>query len=420
MTRREFLGAPVAAMAALDPEVRMVESTGEARRWWPRWRGPTGQGLAIGSGYPDQWSDTDKRANIRWKVELPGTGNSSPVIWEDRIFLTASHDGGARRVMLCLRRTDGKLLWETPASPAEAERSNRKNGHASATPSTDGQRVYTYFGNHGLVAVDMGGRLVWHQSFGVLDAYHGTACSPLLYRDRVVVYQDHRGSAGSFVAAFDSRTGKKIWRTDRAERVGWGSPVAILAGAREEIIVSSYRRVYAYHPDSGAELWRCEGNLVEVIPTPVAGHGLLFCCSGRAGPTLAIRPGGSGDVTATRIVWQTPKGSPFVPSPLLYGDYLYLVNDMTAVATCFEARTGKLAWQERLAEARRESFSSSPVAVDGKVFITSDDGETSVLAAGSKFKLAGTNRLGSRVLASPALVEGRWFWRTATHLVCVG
>ena len=397
--------------------VAMVESSGLARNYWPRWRGPSGQGLVEGTNYVDTWSD---RKNVLWKVELPGSGNSSPIIWGDRIFLTTSYDNGRRRSILCLRRSDGKLLWETFAPETDPERAYWKNGHASGTPTTDGKRIYAYLGNHGLLSVDFNGKQVWHHSFGPVNPLHGTACSPLLYRDKVIVYQDHRGPSGSFVAAFDKRTGNQLWRTEREERTGWGSPVAIRVGDREEIIVSSYKRVYAYHPETGAQIWSCAGNLVEVTPTPVAGHGLLFCSSGRAGPTLAIRPGGSGDVTATHIQWRTSKGSPFVPSPLLYGDYLYLVNDMVSVATCYEARTGKLMWQGRLGEAQREGFSASPVGVDGKVFFTNDSGETFVLKAGPEFEVLRVNRLQARTLASPALVDGRWYFRTDQHLLCIG
>ncbi len=397
--------------------VTMVEVTGEGRRYWPRWRGPSGQGLAVDSGYPDTWSD---RENVLWKVKVPGKGNSSPVIWGDRIFLTTAYDNGSRRSILSFQREDGQQLWEAFAPKGRPERAHAKNGYASGTPATDGKRVYAYLGNHGLLAVDFNGKQVWHHDLGPMNPFHGAAGSPLLYRDRVIIYQDHRASSGSFVAAFDKRTGKKLWWTERREKTGWGSPVAVRVGDRDEIIVSSQKWVYAYDPDSGRELWRCAGNLVEVTPTPVVGHGLIFCSSGRAGPTLAIRPGGSGDVTGTHLVWQTPKGSPFIPSPLLYGDYLYLVNDMVGIATCYEAKTGKLMWQGRLAETRRELFSASPVGVDGKVFFTSDDGETFVLKAGAEFKLLGVNRLSERTLASPALVDGRWYFRTAAHLVCIG
>ncbi len=176
----------------------------------------------------------------------------------------------------------------------------------------------------------------------------------------------------------------------------------------------------SYDPDTGAELWSCGGNTFEVIPTPVVGHGLIFCSSGRAGPTLAIRPGGTGDVTKTHVEWTSPRGSPFVPSPLLYGDSLYLVNDMTAIATSFRAATGEVMWQGRLGVARREGFSASPVGVDGKVFFTNDDGETFVVRAGPTFELIHENRLGAQVLASPALVDRTWYFRTSRELLAIG
>ncbi|MEX2264234.1 MAG: PQQ-binding-like beta-propeller repeat protein [Bryobacteraceae bacterium] len=410
-----LLGLALAPLAAENPPVRMIESAGEAARYWPRWRGPSGQGLVAGSGYPDTWSPTE---NVLWKVEAPGRGNSSPIVWKDRIFLTAGYDEGARRAIFCFRREDGKLLWEAAAPAAPAEKLYRKNTYASSTPSTDGERVYAYFGNAGLLAVDFEGRQVWHRSFGQITLYHGSAGSPLLYKDSVIVFQDQR--QGSFIAALDRRTGKTLWSTQREERIGWSSPIAIRVGNRDEIIVSSQDRVSAYDPATGRELWKCSGNTMEVTPTPAVGHGLVFCPSGRAGPTLAIRPGGAGDVTGSHIAWQTPRGSPFIPSPLLYGKYLYLVNDMTSVATCFEAATGNLAWQGRLGEAHRESFSASPVGVDGKVFFTNDEGETFVLAAGPEFRLLHVNRLGERTLASPALVDGRWYFRTAGHLLAIG
>lgn len=416
-----LLATAVAGQVTLP--VRMVEMEGEARKYWPRWRGPSGQGLVEGSGYPDTWSD---RENVIWKVEVPGRGNSSPILWGNRIFLATGYESGVwplnsqRRSIVCLRRQDGKLLWETFAPEAPTEHANSKNGLASGTPATDGERVYALLGNQGLLAVDFNGRIVWHRTFGQANNYHGTASSPLLYKDKVIFYQDQGRPSQSFVAAFDGKTGKTVWWTKRQETVGWGSPVAIRAGDREEIIVSSSQRVYAYHPDTGQELWHVDGNLFEVIPTPVAGDGLLFCSSGRAGPTLAIRPGGAGDVTQTHIAWQTPRGSPFVPSPLLYGDYLYLVNDMQSIATCLEARTGKVTWQGRLGEAHREGFSASPVAVDGKVFFTNDDGETFVLKAGPEFQLLRVNRLSARTLASPALVDGRWYFRTERHLLAIG
>jgi outer membrane protein assembly factor BamB len=295
-----------------------------------------------------------------------------------------------------------------------------KNGFASSTPATDGERVYAFLGNHGLLAVDLEGEIVWHRSLGPFEAYHGVASSPLLYQDRVIVVQDHRGRSGSFIAAFDRSTGRELWRTERAAQVGWSSPVAIATPERDEIVMSGQQAVIAYDPKTGDELWRARGNTFEVIPTPVVGHDLLFCSSGRAGPTLAIRPGGSGDVTETHVVWSSPKGSPFVPAPIVYGAYLYMVNDMASVVTVYEAKTGAVAWQERLGTARREGFSAAPVATGGKVFFTNDEGETFVIRAGPDFEVLHVNRLGERVLASPALVGGVWYVRGAEHLYAIG
>lgn len=398
--------------------VEMIVPDGEARLHWPRWRGPSGQGLVESKGYPDAWSNTE---NVIWKAPVPGRGHSSPIIWKDRIFLTTA-SGDGRAAVLSYRRADGKLLWQADAPDTTPEQTHQKNSQASATPTTDGRLIYASFGNKGLLAVDFDGKVVWHRSLGTIDNYHGTAGSPLLYKDRIILYQDHRGGSagGAFVAAFDTKTGKTLWRSQREESVGWGTPIAVRAGDHDEIIVSSQRRVYAYDPVSGGELWRCGGNLFEVIPTPVVGHGLIFCSSGRAGPTLAIRPGGRGDVTDTHVLWKSPKGSPFVPSPLLYGDYLYLVNDMASIATCLEAATGRVMWQGRLGEARREGFSASPVGVDGKVFFTNDEGETFVLKAGPEFVLLRVNRLNAPTLASPALVDGRWYFRTDRELIAIG
>jgi outer membrane protein assembly factor BamB len=409
------IAVQLSAQAPASNTAYLVGSEGEAAEYWPRWRGPSGQGLVTATGYPDRWSATE---SVRWKVPVPGSGNSSPVIWGDRIFLTTAYEGGRRVALLAFRRTDGSRLWEMPVPSNGAEPVHRKNGHASATPVTDGERVYASFGIHGLVAADMNGKLLWHARVGMLDNYHGTAGSPVLHGDAVILYQD--AGNGSFVAAFDKRTGKTRWRTARRETVGWGTPIVIRAGGRDELIIHSQHRVYAYDPATGRPLWTVTGNTFEVIPTPLVAHGLVICSSGRAGPTMAIRPGGSGDVTATHVAWSTPRGSPFVPSGIVVGDVLYLVNDMQSILTAFEARTGTLLYQNRLGAARREGFSASPVAVDGKVFFTNDDGETFVLQAGREFKLLHVNQLGEPTYASPALVGGRWYVRTASSLVAIG
>jgi outer membrane protein assembly factor BamB len=394
----------------------MVADIGEGAKYWPRWRGPSGQGLAAGTGYPDAWSATE---NVAWKVAVPGLGNSSPIVWRDRVILTTAYDNGRRLSVLAFRRADGVKLWETFAPQGRTDDgSNYKNGHASATAATDGERVYVLFGPRGLFAFDLNGKLLWQRDLGPMDAYHGAAGSPLLYKDRVILYQDQY--SGSFIAGFDARTGQTVWRTSREASVGWGTPIAVQVGNRDEIIVNGQQEVQAYDPDTGRELWSCGGTTYEVIPTPVVGYGMVFCSSGRAGPTLAIRPGGRGDVTRSHVAWTSPRGSPFVPSPILYGEQLYMVNDMASIVTSLQATTGKLMWQGRLGVAMREGFSASPVAVDGKVFFTNDDGETFVLKAGPAFEVLRTNRLGEAVLASPALVDGTWYFRTAKNLIAIG
>jgi outer membrane protein assembly factor BamB len=408
-----FLLAPVPATVE---EVAMIAVEGEGTKYWPRWRGPSGQGLAVGSGYVDKWSETE---NVKWKTKLETTGNGSPIVWANRIFITTGAANGDSRGIAAFDRATGKKLWETFAPDTNRQPVNLKNGHASSTPTTDGRLVYAYLGPKGVMAVDFTGKLAWHAPVGPMMAPHGPGGSPLLYKDRVIVFQDHM--KGGFIAAFDAKTGARRWWTNRTETTGWGTPIAIRAGGRDEIIVSSFRAVYAYNPDNGEVLWKVTHSNPEVIPTPVVGHGLVLTSCGRPGPILAIRPGGSGDVTSTHIAWQAPKGAPFVPSPLLYGDELYMINDQAGVATAYDAKSGGLLWQGRLGEVVVQSgFSASPVGVDGKVFFTNEGGETFVLKAGKTFELLHVNKLNEPVLASPAMVDGTWYFRTPFHLMAVG
>lgn len=404
-----------AVLASAEDGVKMITTEGEGANYWPGWRGPSAQGYVKGSGYPDTWSSTD---NVVWRTSIPGEGNSSPIVWDDRIFLTTSRTGGHKLSLMSFDRGNGQLRWETEIPQRGVERGHAKNGHASATPVTDGTRVYASFGTHGLFAFDFDGAIAWQAAVPKLDNYHGSAGSPILYQNTVIIYQDHQ--AQSFVAAFHKQTGKMVWRTERDARTGWGTPIVIHTGTRDELIVSSQHRVTAYDPATGTELWYVTGNKFEVIPTPVVGHDLVFASSGRAGPTIAIRPGGRGDVTDTHVVWSSPKGAPFVPSGIIVDEQLYTINDMQAIITSFEAKTGNVLFQGRLGNAPKEGFSASPVTVDGKVFFTNDEGETFVLKAGPTFELLHMNRLGSRTLASPALVDGRWYFRTRNELICIG
>ena len=411
--------APASARSVDSAPVRMVEVQGEGRSFWPGWRGPTRQGIVHGSGYVDRWGPDE---NVLWKTEIPGSGNSSPIVWGDRVYITTAYDGGKTRALLAFDRQTGTKTWERRFADSSPEKVYPKNGFASGTPATDGERIYLYFGGIGVIAVDLNGEVAWRTELEEPTAYHGTAGSPLLHDGKVIIYQDQNGD--SFIEAFDTESGERVWRTPRNTRVGWGTPIAVRVGsgdsATDQIVVSSQQFVTAYDAKTGAEVWTAGGNLFEVIPTPVVAHDLIFASSGRAGPTLAIRAGGTGNVTDTHIAWTSPKGSPFVPSGVVVGDNLYLVNDMVSIASAFRAKTGESLWQGRLGKAARESFSASPVAVDGKIFFTNDDGDVFVLEAGDEFKLLHTNSFDERTLASPALVDGVWYWRTAQHLWAIG
>ena len=413
-----LLAVPTAPFLA-DVAATMIEVEGEGAKYWTRWRGPSGQGIVKSGKYRDTWSPTQ---GVKWKVPVPGRGHSSPIAWGDRIFLTTAHDEGARVSIIAFNRTTGKQLWETFVPTKQgAEHVYPKNSRASATAVTDGTLVYASFGTHGLIAVDFSGKVAWHNRVGRLANTHGSAGSPILYKDRIFIYQDHQGTeeTGAYVGAFDKKTGKQIWKTARVETVGWGTPVVIRAGDRDELIVSSQRKVYGYDPQTGKELWSVKGLGFEVIPTPVVAEGLILCSSGRQGPTIAIRPGGSGDVTATHVAWTSPKGSPFIPSGIVVNGVLYLVNDIQSVLTAHDAKTGQVLYQGRLGEAKKEGFSPSPVTFDGKIFFTNDDGETYVVKAGREFGLMHMNTLGEPTLASPALVDGTWYFRTAGNLVAI-
>jgi hypothetical protein len=232
--------------------VRMIPVEDVAAKYWPRWRGPSGQGLASENGYPDSWSD---KQNVLWRASVPGRGHSSPIIWADRVFLTTAYNDG-RVSVIAYRRSDGRQLWETFGPDRSPESMHFKNSHASATAATNGSAIFASFGNKGLAAVDLDGKLLWHRSLGRIDNYHGTAGSPLLYKDKVILFQDHAG--GGFVTALSTKDGRPLWRTDRPGSVGWSTPIAIRAFDHDEIIVSSQSRVHAYD--------------LELSRQPVRGH----------------------------------------------------------------------------------------------------------------------------------------------------
>jgi outer membrane protein assembly factor BamB len=379
---------------------------------WPRFRGPDAQGHSLAKGLPIHWSSSE---NILWRTPLAGSGNSSPIIWGERIFLTSSGEEGRDRSLMCLNRADGKLLWTRTLPKHEVEPNVReKNGFASATPATDGERVVAFFGSGGLVCYDFAGRELWQHALPTFNTTWGTGSSPLVYGDSVILVQDQNKADSVFVCV-DKKTGKLRWKQPRGKAMGWSTPVVVHVGDHDELIYPGGETIKGYDPATGEELWTMSGPTREVVPGVLVGQDLIYTASGRQGPTLGLRPGGHGDVSETHLVWRTPRGGPHVPSPIYYDGRIYSVND-TGIATCLDATDGKLLWQARI----RDKFSASPIEAEGLLYFASESGVTYVLRAGERFEQLAANDLGSPILASPAALGDRLYLRTAAELVCIG
>ena len=410
--KAEAAGTQSGPLAAADGELAIVPPAQGAARNWPRFRGPDGQGTSLTGPLPTKWSATE---NVLWQAALPGEGNSSPIIWGDRLFVTTAGEAGAERGLHCLRRIDGKLLWTRQVAPHQSEPNVRpKNGYASATPVTDGQRVIGFFGTAGLVCYDFAGKLLWQHPLPDMNTTHGTGASPLLYRDRVIFIHD-QNRAASIMLALDKQSGEVLWQGERKKAMGWSTPVAVRVAGRDELLYAGGEQVTAYDPASGKLLWHMAGPTREVVPTLVIGPRLVYSASGRNGPTLGLRPGGSGDVGETHLAWRTVRGGPHVPSPALVDSRLFTVND-TGIASCLDAATGKLVWQARI----RDRFSASPVVAGGLLYFSAESGVTYVLRAGDRFEIVAKNDIGAPLLASPAALDGKLYLRTPASVVCVG
>jgi outer membrane protein assembly factor BamB len=396
-------------------------SSAKSPQEWSGWRGgPAGGVAAAEERLPTQWSTT---AGIRWATTIPGEGNSSPIVWAEQVFLTAARpvDGRVQLEVICLDRATGQILWTNEAGFARGP-THSKNGYASATPATDGERVYVSFGRAGLFSFDFAGRQIWHEPLSTEQHEWGAASSPLLFDGQVIQVCDQPEE--SFVAAFDAATGAVRWRTSRASGGGWSTPVVGQSigdgGIRHELIVNGSGTgqgsgwVVAYDPATGDELWRVRGTTDVVCPTPVVAGGVVISSSGRNGPLIAIRTGGSGDVTSSHVLWKHGRGGPYVPSGVAVDNRLYLIRDEGAL-DCYDLASGKRLWQERL----RGSFTASLVAGDGKIYATSEQGRVYVIAAADQFHLLATNRLDERCLATPAISAGELFVRTQSRLYCI-
>jgi outer membrane protein assembly factor BamB len=411
---------------------------------WPEFRGGAAAGVVEAKGLPETWSTTK---NVVWKTDIPGRGWSSPIVWEDKIFVTSVvregeeepatkglYLGGnrlkpstdAHRWMIyCIDWNTGKVLWERQAHKGVPESPHHiKNTYASETPVTDGERVYTYFGNLGLFCYDMSGKELWNQKWGSFPMAFGwgTAASPVLHRDRIYIANDN--DKQSFLAALDKATGKQIWRVERDEKSNWATPFIWENDKRTEIVTCGNKKVRSYDLD-GNLLWELGGMSPIVIPTPLARNGLLYISSGyvlnAVRPIFAIRPGASGDISLKEgensngsVAWHQKQAGPYNPSPIAYGVYLYVLYDRGFFG-CYDARTGKEIYKERMGPGAT-AFTSSPWAYDGKIFCLSEDGDTFVIKAGTKYTVLGKNSLEEMCMATPAIARRSLIIRTISKL----
>jgi len=432
-----------------------AQSGGRPDPNWPSFRGTNARGVAEGFPVPTAW-DVEAKRNLLWKTPIPGLGHSSPIVWGDRVFVTTALSGKAGAELkvglygdiapvqddteheykvLCLDKRSGKVLWErTSHKGVPKVKRHTKATHANPTCATDGKNLLAFFGSEGLYCYDLDGGLKWKKDFGVLDsgffmvpdAQWGFASSPVIDGRRVLVQCDVQ--RGSFVAALDIKDGKELWRTPRADVPTWGTPTVWREGkGRAQVIVNGWKHIGGYDLETGKEIWKMTGGGDIPVPTPVSGHGLVFLTNahGRMSPIYAVRPTATGDITLTgdaresaHIAWSIPRGGAYMQTPLVYGDYLYNCRD-NGVLTCYEAKTGKQVYQERLGTGRT-GFTASAVAAAGKLYYSSEEGDVFVVQAGPEFKVLGTNPLGEVCMATPAISAGVLYFRTQSHLVAVG
>jgi outer membrane protein assembly factor BamB len=422
---------------------------------WPGFRGPSASGVADGQRLPDTW-DVKAGQNVAWKVAIPGLAHSSPIVWGDRLFVTtaissrpdvtfkpglygegtASEDRTAQRwVVMAIDRRTGSVRWQRTAyEGVPREKRHIKATYANATPATDGRHVVAFFGSQGLYAFDMEGTPLWKKDLGVLNtgAYDlpeyewGTASSPVIYKNLVIVQCDTQNE--SFVLAADIATGRTVWKTVRQELPSWGTPTVYTPRrGTAELVTNASNYIRGYNPDTGAELWRLGGSSKITAPTPVFTDGFIIVASGRAPerPIFAIRPGARGDISLHRdelangsVAWsKTGRGS-YMPTPIIYQDQVYVLSNQ-GLLDAYDLKTGQDVYRQRLPH-RGSGFSSSPVAADGRIYLSSEDGDMFVVRGGSEFKVIATNAMGEPLMATPALAGGHMYVRGERHLFAIG
>jgi hypothetical protein len=395
---------------------------------WPQFRGPNGAGRSDARGVPLTWSDNQ---NVAWKTPLPGPGASSPIVHSNRIFLTcftgfavSSSDAGEmsnlKRHLLCLNLTDGKIIWNTnvPAELPEQERIRENHGYASSTPVTDGERVYAFFGKSGVFAFDYSGKQLWRASVGSKLNGWGSATSPVLHKDLLLVNASVESDS---LVALDKRTGKEVWRAPGVKE-SWHAPALVTApDGKTEVVAAMIRKIAAFDADTGQPLWHCDTGINwYMCPTPVMQDGIVYSIGGRnPNGGLAVRSGGRGDVTGSHVIWKVNKGSN-VPSPILHDGHLYFAHENLGIIYCVNAKNGEVVYEERLSPSPGQ-FYASPVLADGRIYFTARGGKTVVVAANPKFEQLAENVLESgrgTFNATPALAGNRLLLRSNRFLYC--
>jgi outer membrane protein assembly factor BamB len=394
---------------------------------WPNWRGADFSGVAPGSGYPTQWSKTE---NVLWRADLPGRGASTPIVWGERIIVTCAVDGG--NGVLCLDSA-GKLVWKKAIG---TERPGKKDKASGCNPSavTDGERLYVYFKSGDLACLDFSGEVLWQQNlqalYGADTLWWDLGTSPVLTKDNVVIAVIQTGP--SYVGAFDRKTGKPAWKVERKSNApvesaqSYTTPVVVNDDGKEILVVLGADIVTAHQASDGKELWRVEGlnptgqQNFRSISSPIVAHGIVVAPYARGATLTAIRLGGTGNVTKSHVVWsKADRLAADVPTPATQDGKVYFCTDM-GVISCLDLKTGDVVWTGRT-ERSGTAFSSSPVIVDGKIYVTREDGTTFVVKQGPAFELLGKNELeGESVVATPVFVDGRILIRTREHLYCIG
>jgi outer membrane protein assembly factor BamB len=428
-------------------------SRGALAQNWPQFRGPLASGVVEGRVTPVQW-DAEKSLNVRWKVPIPGLAHSSPVVWANKVFVTTAVSVNPKEEtrfglygdvapvkeeskhtwkVYCLDKLTGRILWERTAYEGVPKvKRHPKATHASSTPAVDGKYVVALFGSEGLYCYDLNGKLLWKQDLGVLDAgwfydpdYQWEhASSPIIHKNLVILQADIQKD--SFIAAYDIKTGKQVWKTLREEIPSWATPTVYEGKTRAELITNGTKAIRGYDLATGKELWRLTPNSEITTPTPFVAHDLIYVTSGYAPiqPIYAIRPGASGDITLKAgeesnqfIAWSKKRGGPYMPTPIVYGDLLYVCSNQ-GVMTAYNAKTGERVYQQRLAD-RGGAFTASMVASDGKIYLSSEDGEIFVVKAGPKHELLSVNQMGEVLMATPAISDGMLIVRGLKHLFAI-